>query len=92
MKRYLLLLILVAATTLGVNYAIGKERARYTGLRKIYNETVIAYIRVKVGPMPKEQLDSLRAVVEKSTPRFISDTAVDFGVRKGPDGKWKVAP
>jgi len=92
MKKIVTVLVIVAAGTLGVNYAIAKYKTKYDMLRKIYNETVIAYIQTQVGKLPPSDLAGLRAVVEKSNPKFITETAVDFGVVKDSSGTWRLKP
>jgi len=90
MKRFFWLMLIVTAGALAVKYGVESYRVKYADLRKIYNETAIAYIQSQVGKMPKEELDRLRAVVEKSTPKLITETAIDIGVIKDKAGEWKV--
>lgn len=90
MKKFFWILLIVTAGSLALKYWPGSYKAKYDNLRKIYNETAIAYIKTQVGKLPKEELDRLRAVVEKSEPKLVTETAIDIGVTKDKSGEWKV--
>lgn len=83
-------IVLIAAQMLFCFTQIDRVWAKYFNLRKIYNEVLIADITWRVGKMPDAEAKQLRAAVEKSEPKFVTETAVDVGVIKDASGEWKV--